>query len=174
MLSIRPLGKPSGWTPVAFRGDCVHSGSRDAGFSLVELMVALAIFALAVGVAAPAFRGPNERERLRLLTLTLASDLRLARTNAVLLRRPVSFAVLPALHAYRVDGDGSPIHLPASVGLALSSVRQTSSAADAGGIVFYPDGSSTGGRLTLSDHGASVTLGVEWLTGVVTLEERRP
>ena len=152
-----------------------HSLARqtDAGFSLIELLVVLAIFALAVGVAVPALRGPSGSQRLRILTIKVASDLQSARTNAVLLRRPVSIVFNADKHSYRVDDAGAPVSLPASVELVLASARQKASGAPAGRIVFYPDGSSTGARVTLSDHAASVSLDVEWLTGVVTLEGHR-
>ena len=153
-----------------------HSLARrtDAGFSLIELLVTLAIFAMAVGVAAAALRGPSGSQRLRILTVKVATDLQLARTNAILLRRPVSFVFNVDKHSYRVDVAGPPVSLPTSVAFALTSARQAQFGAASGRIEFYPDGSSTGARLTLTDHGASASLRVEWLTGIVTLEGQRP
>ncbi len=40
-----------------------------------------------------------------------------------------------------------------------------------GGIRFYPDGSSTGGRVTLSLEGLQMRVDVEWLTGRVRITE---
>jgi general secretion pathway protein H len=37
-----------------------------------------------------------------------------------------------------------------------------------GSIRFNPDGSSTGGRISLADGGRAITIGVDWLTGRIT------
>jgi general secretion pathway protein H len=39
-----------------------------------------------------------------------------------------------------------------------------------GGIRFFPDGSSTGGRIALRRLGDRATVNVRWSTGAVTLE----
>jgi general secretion pathway protein H len=40
-----------------------------------------------------------------------------------------------------------------------------------GAIRFNPDGSSTGGRISLSDGGRRIAVGVDWLTGRVAVAE---
>ena len=41
------------------------------------------------------------------------------------------------------------------------------SAASEGGFQFFPDGSSTGGEITLSLRGQQEKLCIDWLTGIV-------
>jgi general secretion pathway protein H len=39
----------------------------------------------------------------------------------------------------------------------------------AGSVRFYPDGSSTGGRIILSRSGSGYQVGVQWLTGRIRM-----
>ena len=48
------------------------------GFTLVELLVALVVMAILVAIAAPAFQGLLERQRLESVAETFLSDLRAA------------------------------------------------------------------------------------------------
>ncbi len=146
----------------------------DSGFTLLEMLVVLGISALALGLSTVALRGPDGPKRLRILTLNLAADLRLARANAVLLHRPVAVVVVPKENAYRVDERGTPIQLPSSVALAVHSGARGSTGARSGSITFYADGSSSGGNVTLTEGAASTRIAVEWLTGGITVAGPTP
>src|SRR5207248_9463910 len=83
---------------------------HDAGFTLIEVIVTLAIlgFALALIVGyKPAWSGALG---LRGMAGEVASELRLARSEAVLRNRPVFFAIDLAARQFRV-GD-TPPHPP--------------------------------------------------------------
>jgi general secretion pathway protein H len=138
------------------------------------MLVTLGIVALAMSFAAAATRGPEGERRLRIVTLDVATSLRQARANAVLLQRPVPFTMLPKAHGYRVDAAGATVRLPSSMGLTLVSNGKGPASADTSSITFYPDGSSSGGHLILTEGRASVRVGVAWLTGAVTLEGQSP
>ena len=63
------------------------------GFTLVELLVTLAIAALLAGVAAPAMARFIDNARLRAATGDLARELVLARNHAYTFRKPIYFNV---------------------------------------------------------------------------------
>ncbi len=142
------------------------------GFSLIELVVALAVMGFAlvliVGYRAPWSRGFG----LEGTATELASELRLARSQAIADNRPVAFALDLAGHRYRVGG-GSPRSLPATLSIGLLTVDGEKRSAALGNIRFNPDGSSTGGRITLADGSRRVAIGVDWLTGRVTVADVR-
>lgn len=146
----------------------------EAGFSLLELLVVLALMALAVGIAVPMLRASTGPQNVRLLTARLASDLQVSRANAILLRRVVTFVIDPDRHTYALDGISAPVNLPPQVRVTLVAARQSRHQKSPFRIEFYPDGSSTGGQLTVADSQQSRTLAVAWLTGAVTLQGRRP
>ena len=54
-----------------------------SGFTMIELMVTLAIAALVITLAAPSFRRMIEMQRLRSITSQLVTDLQFARSEAV-------------------------------------------------------------------------------------------
>jgi prepilin-type N-terminal cleavage/methylation domain-containing protein len=75
------------------------SGSRSersGGFTLIELMVGVAIIAIIVSLAAPSFKRMIEMQRLRGIHDQLVTDLQFARTEAIRLRTPVHIDLHPA------------------------------------------------------------------------------
>jgi general secretion pathway protein H len=145
---------------------------KPGGFSLIELVVVLAvmgfILALVVGYRAPWSSGLN----LEATAAELASGLRLARSQAIADNRPVAFALDLASRHYRVGGD-PPRSLPPKLAIGLLTVNGEQHSATFGDIRFNPDGSSTGGRITLADGGRRIAVGVDWLTGRVTVADVR-
>jgi type IV fimbrial biogenesis protein FimT len=65
--------------------DSLKSGAlrRRHGFTLIELMVVLAIVAVILTIAAPSFRGVIEMKRLRGIQAQIVTDMQYARSEAV-------------------------------------------------------------------------------------------
>lgn len=61
----------------------MKSNLHNQGFSIVELMVAVAILAIIAGIGMPSFQAMMERSRLDSAADTLADSLRFARSEAV-------------------------------------------------------------------------------------------
>jgi Tfp pilus assembly protein FimT len=81
----------------------------NTGFTLVELMVIVAVIALAAIVTAPSVVGMIQRQRLQGVSNQLLWDLRSARNKAITSHRSVTVAV-PNNHSYTIwtdtNGDG--------------------------------------------------------------------
>jgi general secretion pathway protein H len=139
---------------------------RSAGFTLIELIVVLAILgsamALIIGYRAP--RGSTLG--LRGTAAELASALRLARSEAIATNHPVALTIDLAAHRYRV-GSAAPRAVPAGFALSLVTVSGETFGTTVGAIRFNPDGSSTGGRVRVADEHRALVIGVDWLTGRV-------
>lgn len=76
--------------------------SRHAGFSLVELMVTVAVFALLMLAAVPSFQGWIAGAKVRSVAESLQNSLRMSQTEAVRRSRQTSFVLTneePALEA---------------------------------------------------------------------------
>jgi general secretion pathway protein H len=144
--------------------------SPSAGFTLIEMIMVLAVLGLTL-VLVGAYRAPWSR------TLSadgaasqLAADLRLARSQAIASNRPVLVNVDLLGHQYRV-GAGDIRHIPGELRIQLLTIaneRQSEHVAD---IRFNPDGSSTGGRIVLADDRRRIDIGVDWLTGRVSIAD---
>ncbi len=75
-------------------------------------------------------------------------------------------------HLYRV-GAGAERRLPANLSIELLTISGENRGASVGDIRFNPDGSSTGGRIALADGKRRVAVGVDWLTGRVSVADVR-
>jgi general secretion pathway protein H len=148
-----------------------YSG-RAGGFTLIELLVSLAVLGLALalitGYKPPWSRGLG----LQATAAELAAGLRLARSEAILSNRPVVFDLDLIGHRYRV-GTGTPRRLPADLSLELLTISGEALNGREGDIRFNPDGSSTGGRISLADGRRRIGVGVDWLTGRVSVADER-
>jgi len=159
-----------------------------SGFTLLEVLVALAIVATAwAGIAAalPRIFRPTAGERA---AIEVEGVLRQAREAAAIGRAPVSVKLQDGRAIYAI-GVGKRVDLPDDVAARMEGVsgwegqgaHGAFGATDEAAIVFLPDGSSSGGRVTLSEHvevssagaaGAdtvaatrSISVNVSWLTG---------
>jgi type IV fimbrial biogenesis protein FimT len=56
---------------------------RRSGFTLVELLIVIAIIGIIAGLAVPSYQGMIERNRLKQVVESLKSDLQLARARAI-------------------------------------------------------------------------------------------
>ena len=143
------------------------------GFTLLEIMVVLAVLGLVMGLVLS--RGPMRSRTLQ--THAVASEvarvLRGARGQAIATDRPVEVVFDLAAHGLRVDG-GKLQTLPPQVALSVNaSVTQTLGRRLAG-FRFAPDGSASGGHVTMAERGLRLEVGVDWLTGRVSIVDASP
>lgn len=140
------------------------------GFTLLEMLVTLALMAVLLAVAVPALRSSPGVE-LRTTAETLASGLRQARLEAQRRQRPVALQLNVETHTLQLEADPRLRRLPEAIQLELFTAEQEMLGPGHGGIRFYPDGSSTGGRVTLQLEGLKVRVDVAWLTGRVQITQ---
>ena len=161
----------------SFAGETIIDRTRSCldrchGFTLIELLATFAILGLALVLIA-SYRPPwSSGLGLEGTAAELASGLRLARSEAIRGNRPVAFDLDLVGHRYRV-GAGRPRRLSPNLSIELLTIAGEARAAGAGDIRFNPDGSSTGGRISLAEAGRRIAVGVDWLTGRVSVADVR-
>lgn len=169
-MSTDGLLRPPSLTLPRARGK--EGWRRAAGFTLIELLVVLAILGLALGLFA-AYRPPwSAALGLKGTAAELAEALRLARAEAIGGDRPVEFTLDLAHRRYRV-GEAPARALPPHLSIRLLTIADERRGPEDGAIRFNPDGSSTGGRIALSGGAQTIAVGVDWLTGRVTVAAMR-
>jgi general secretion pathway protein H len=156
--------------PREARPRSLHGG----GFTLIELLASLAVLGLALSLIS-GYKPPWSRGLgLRATAAELAANLRLARSEAILSNRPVALDLDLVGHRYSVGARTPPRYLPADISLELMTIEgEVLKNGREGAIRFSPDGSSTGGRISLADGRRRVGVGVDWLTGRVSVVDER-
>ena len=148
-----------------------RGNGRRFGFTLLELMVVLVVAAVAMGLVVPHFGAALAGMELRAAARDVASALRFARGRAVSLQRETAVVIDLEARTYRIEGvgDDRTHDLGRNTGLHLITGRSEVRGDSEGAISFFPDGSSTGGRLTLDSGNRSHVVDVRWLTGRVSI-----
>lgn len=134
-----------------------HADTR--GFSLIELLITLAIAAILLAIAAPSMREFAARQALVSASNSLVTGLQLARSTAIKSGQPALLCpsrqaghcddATAWSHGWLVHGerppysttDGMQGYLPANIQVSLSQGRRH--------VRFLPDGRSPGTNLTL-------------------------
>lgn len=142
-----------------------------SGFTLIEISIALAIAGLVMAMLVPNMAPAIARARLYSATRDVASALRHARGQAVVRGEETLFELDTRLHHYRITGSRKTHTLPEDIKLGLYTSTSETVEPGTGRIRFYPDGSSTGGRVTLIGGGLEKKVDINWLTGVVKLDD---
>lgn len=146
------------------------------GFTLLELLVVLVIAVLLVALTPPLLSGMSAAAELRGAARQLAAGLRFARNEAVTRQREAILTLDLAQRRFAVSGDPREIALPESVALHLYTAQSELLDQATGSIRFFPDGSSTGGAITVGGAKLAYRVNVDWLTGGVAIveQEARP
>lgn len=147
--------------------------ARAAGFSLLEMLLVVGLIAIASTLAAMALTGGLEGMRLRSSAKEIASQLRYTRAQALATGQPQRFVIDPAAHTWQAPNDRSG-DIPESLAVEFTGVREAQARAGEGGILFFTDGASTGGRIQLQARQAAWRVDVAWLTGEVSLSRVSP
>ena len=137
----------------------------ERGFTLLELLVVLVVMTLVIGAVPIVMSGGVSGLGLKAAAREVAGALRHARGRAIALNDEVVFAIDGETGRYAVTPGGR-----AGVLAEGTEVRvRPESAANA--VRFFPDGGSTGGRVTISRDRRRYELRIDWLTGQVTIDD---
>lgn len=142
---------------------------RATGFTLIEMVAVILIIAIATGLAAATMTGGLDGMRLRSATSEVAAQLRFTRAQALATGKRQDFGIDPRAHAWRAPKNHHGT-LPKQLRIAFYGAREVQPNPGEGGVAFFPDGASTGGRIRLSAKNAVVDIDIAWLTGEVKVK----
>ncbi|MEE8445288.1 MAG: GspH/FimT family pseudopilin [Alphaproteobacteria bacterium] len=134
----------------------------ETGFTLVEMTVVLLLLAAILSIVLPnvtsLFGAPSSHDAARRLTDALAE----ARAEAIATRKSVRFSLGGDRRSWRYAG-----RTGGAGGTALSISAAPLGRAPT--IVFFPDGGSTGGRVSVGAGGDRRVIAVGWLDGRIAV-----
>ena len=141
----------------------------DQGFTLLELMIVLAIMVMAYTIAVPVISRLMPATELKGAARQITAGLRKARSQAITHKMQTTLTLDVEQRQFNVSGDKRDYELPDTLDIVLLTAQSELLQAKVGAIRFYPDGSSTGGHITLSSGALKFDVSVDWLTGQVTI-----
>ncbi len=143
--------------------------ARQGGFTIIELLVVMVIMAMAYTLAGPMVSSGVSGTELKASARQLAAGLRKARSDAIARRQESTVTVDVENHQFQLSGDPRVYRLPKSVAVKLFTAQSELVGGAAGSVRFFPDGGSTGGRITLSANARNYDVDIDWLTGQVAI-----
>jgi len=137
------------------------------GFTLLELLVVLVLAGLLLALVAPRLTGTLETLQLRSAVREVHSGLRQARAHAQSSGAPVSWVldIRENRYGFGDQAQGRGGTLDARIQLELYTAEGAVIDRQRGAIVFYPDGSASGGEIRLALGERHMDIHVNWLTG---------
>jgi general secretion pathway protein H len=146
-----------------------NQSRTSAGFTLLELLLVLAILGLVAALTLPSLRRQPDKLRLEAATGTLVSALRFSRAQAIARNADV----VVTMHTDRrilESSTGSAIQLDQDISVEMIFAASERRRGAAGAIRFFPDGTSSGGDILLTLNKRVARISVNWLTGEARLE----
>jgi len=137
----------------------------DDGFTLVEMLVVLAILALTMLMSLPYVRGAGDARVLEAVAQTIVARLRQTQALAIANNAERAFSI--DLKNTKIIGlifalpDGAKLRVETAQGLVTT---------DTASFRFFADGGSSGGKITLSKGASNYEIDLNWLTGAVVLK----
>lgn len=132
----------------------LRGASTDA-YTLIELLIVMAILALVATVATPVTSRMVRAANVRSDTYRVVTELRQLQDTAVRMQRTITIA--PTTSKLETSA-GRPIALSETTTVEVTAP-----------IVFYADGTTTGGHLSLHGGGLESDVQIAWLTGAITV-----
>ena len=147
-----------------------YSTRREGGFTLLELLLVLIILAMAYSIASPVVANLGAGD-LKSSARTIAVALKRARNDAISTRQEVPLTFNLEERTLTLASEPKPIKLPPKLDLQLYTVEKELTSEKVAAVRFYPDGSSTGGRVTIGRDDRKFEVDIDWLTGRVHINQ---
>lgn len=145
----------------------VRSGRAQRGFTLLELIVVLAIAALAAAAVGGGVQAVLEQARYREAVRDVVTLLGQARAASVRDGVPVAVRYQPGSRQLSAEGRGA-VTLPEGLDIVWQAPElRLPPGQEAPLFVFDPDGGALGGALQVSRGAGGVVFRVNWLLGTV-------
>lgn len=148
------------------------AGGGEAGFTLLEVVCALAIVAALATLALPRLAPGTSRAKLESLAVEAAALLKADRAAAIRRGVPVATAVDTAGRRITSGSAGRVVRVPGDVQMDTVLPTTCDGRPARASVEFFPSGLSCGGVVAMLKGGAGYEVRVNWLTGGVEIVPR--
>lgn len=144
---------------------------HNKGFTLLELLIVLAIIVLGFSVVAfNASSGKGSLEQ-KAAVRDIVSALRYARGQALTFHQEKTVSFDLAKNSYTISGRDKEYTIPKAIDVTIVTAESELTGKGQGNFRFYPDGSSSGGRILLERAHRAIQIDISWLTGHINVED---
>jgi general secretion pathway protein H len=147
-----------------------HFRCPTMGFSLLELLIVLAMAGLMLALVPPLFGNALASAEARTTARQITAALKQTRSTAVAGQNEAVLILDLRTREFQLEGGEKRRSLPENIAVTLTTAESERIAERAGGIRFFADGSSTGGRIELRTDTQYFVIDVDWLTGRISVE----
>ncbi len=144
---------------------------KNRGFTLLELMVVLFIMVLGFAVVGINLSSGNDVTKLKVVARDMVSALRFARGESLISHEEMTVTFNLEQKNYTVSNRDKVYPIPKDVAVKVVTAKSQIKNGDLASIRFFPDGSSTGGRVTFSQGKSAWKIDINWLSGQIELNE---
>ncbi len=146
----------------------LQSSSR--GFSLLEMLLVIVVIGIASGAVGYGMSRQLNSVKIKNVSRDLVAALRYTRGQAIVKQEEKILILDVQNRSYQADGKAE-IQLPKEIDLKLLTAAREQLEEGKGAVRFFPDGSSSGGRITINRGARTWRIEIAWLTGEVALRE---
>jgi general secretion pathway protein H len=144
------------------------------GFTLIELMVVLFIVVIGFTAIGMSLSSGNDSTEHKGVARNIVSALRYARGHALMTHQETAVTFDLAENSYTVSDRDTVYPIPQTIDVSLVTGQKELNGEGQGSIRFFADGSSSGGRITLERANRAWKIDINWLTGLIELEDTDP
>lgn len=141
------------------------------GFTLLELLVVLGIAATLFAVTPPLIMAAMPGVELKGSARELMAALRYARGRAVAEQHDAALTLDLEAKKFSVTGRSRDYSIPEETEISVVAARSQQTDEHTVAFRFYPDGSSSGGRISLARGEREYEIDIDWLTGRIRIME---
>ncbi|NKJ09004.1 prepilin-type N-terminal cleavage/methylation domain-containing protein [Rhizobium sp. SG741] len=145
-----------------------HASIPEEGFSLVEMLVVLTILGLIAAITGPALQRGRQMSIADFRT-RIMHDAALARIKAVSRQHMVRMDIDLAGREIARSECCERLPFPDGISMTVLTGRELVTADRSAAFLFYPDGSASGGRITVKDAtDRQLSFTLNWIDGTVS------
>jgi len=143
--------------------------NKNKGFTLIEIIVALVIVGMILTIVPLLLPNVIASTETKAAVRELAAGLKYARSQSITKQKETTLMLDVEKKFYQVDKRQKKLKLPDDTQLTLVTARSEQHSQDQASIRFFPDGSSTGGRINLGNDNKMYSIDINWLTGKIKI-----
>ncbi len=143
---------------------------QQKGFTLLELIIVLFVVVLGFSVISVNLSTGNDATVLQAASRDFVSALNYARGESMLRHEQVAVDFNLTDNSYKISSENKQYLIDKDIDVTVVTAQNEITQGQAR-LRFFPDGSSTGGKITLEKNKAVWRIDINWLTGHIELFE---